>query len=256
MAGVVARVPSHFTVAARRSRSTGRHGWVASSRERGDWSIDSRGSHCSLVRDASHPEVDPIGFAFITETPPRFETSQTSWARQTIALLLDTENGENRREETGREDCEASRRWSALDLASVRSLAGPSCSPVLICFLLPSRFPSRVTLRRSLPRPSPPRSRKGGFESPPVLAAAASCCRCNEKPERRRMRTLLITLVVLYAPEENPLPLSASSTTVSDKRESHRKINRQLELLRYSELLWLCFSRPWPSPTWTISEHA
>lgn len=136
-------------------------------------------------------------------TSSRFETPETSRARQTIALLMNTENGKNRREETGREDCEASRRWSALDLASVRSLAGPSCSPVLICFLLPSRHPSRVTLRRSLPRPSPPRSRKGGFESPPVLAAA-SCCRCNEKPERRRMRTLLITLIVLYAPGPPP----------------------------------------------------
>lgn len=249
-AGVVARVPSHFT--ARRSRSTGQHGW-ASSRKWGDWSIDSRGSHCSLLRDASHPEADLIGFALLPNAVIRDVLDEPS-SSNTMAVE-NTENDENRREETGREDCEASRRWSALDLASVRSLAGPSCSPVLICFLLPSRRPSRVSLRRSLPRPSPPRSRKGGFESPPVLAAA-SCCRCNEKPERRRMRTLLITLVVLYAPEENPLPLSASSTNVGNKRESHQKINRQPELLRYSELLWLCFSRPWPSSTSTITEHA
>lgn len=181
MVGVVSRVPSHFTEKIALNGTT-RTGFLLARGEAIGPSTRG-GSHCSLVRDASHPEADPIGFALLPNAVEIRDESQTSGARQTTALLLDTKNGENRREETGREDCEASRRWSALDLASVRSLAGPSCSPVLICFLLPSRLPSCVTLRRSLPRPSPPRSRKGGFESPPVLAAA-SCCRCNEKPER------------------------------------------------------------------------
>lgn len=119
---------------------------------------------------ASHPEADPIG-CVITGCRDSRRSRRAALVKQQRALSLEYEGRQDRREEKRRdrerEDCEASRRWSALDLASVRSLAGPSCSPVLICFLLPSRLPT-VPLRRSLPRPSPPCSGKGGFRSPPV----------------------------------------------------------------------------------------
>lgn len=173
-------------------------------RERGDWSIDSRARTLLTCTWRVSPWSRSNRLRYYRSVEIR-DTIQTSRARQTIALLLDTKDDgtEEMRQERG--DCEASRRWSALDLASVRSLAGPSCSPVLICFLLPLRHHPSSSPRDGpfLDHPLPPRSRKRGFRSPPVLAAASCCRRCCETPERRRrMRTLLITLVVLYAPEE------------------------------------------------------
>lgn len=105
MAGVVARVPSHFTVAARRSRPTGRHGWAFSRREREARGPLIRGTHTAhLYVTRPHPEVGLTQSVLrYYRTPARFETPQISRARQTIALLLDTKNGRNRREETGRE---------------------------------------------------------------------------------------------------------------------------------------------------------
>lgn len=198
--GVIAKVPSPLY--RRRERIASSETTRMASESEAIGPLTRELAHCSLVRDASHPEADPIGCVItgVSRYEIRFRR-----ARQTIALLLDTKDDgtEEMRQERG--DCEASRRWSALDLASVRSLAGPSCSPVLICFLLPLRHHPSSSPRDGpfLDHPLPPRSRKRGFRSPPVLAAASCCRRCCETPERRRrMRTLLITLVVLYAPEE------------------------------------------------------
>lgn len=132
------------------------------------------------------------------------------------------QNGEEKRDRTQREDCEASRRWSALDLASVRSLAGPSCSPVLICFLLPSRRPSGVP--STVPSSAiPPQTKRGVWVAPGL--SSAGCRRSRRRretpaAERRRMRTPLITLVVLYAPEEPHVspPPSHERTDVARRR--------------------------------------
>lgn len=182
MASIIAKILSHFTVTAKGSRWTGeRHGWkYLAPRKLSDyWSIDSRAHTAHSLRD----HVSPLSWfnRLRYYRVARFETIQTSHARQTTeSPVVGHEGRQDRREEKRRdrerEDCEASRRWSALDLASVRSLAGPSCSPVLICFLLPSRLPT-VPLRRSLPRPSPPCSGKGGFQVAPGLLAAAAATR-------------------------------------------------------------------------------
>lgn len=104
MAGVVARVPSHFTVAARRSRPTGRHGWAFSRREREARGPLIRGTHTAhLYVTRLTLRSDPIGFALLPHAGEIRDAPDEPRARQTIALLLDTENGENRREETGRE---------------------------------------------------------------------------------------------------------------------------------------------------------
>lgn len=99
-------------------------------------------SHCSLV---TWPRltleliqsVTLLPGGEIRETDP--DEPRSSNNREPCSLNTKGEKIEEKRRDMKIEDCEASRRWSALDLASVRSLAGPSCSPVLICFLLPSR---------------------------------------------------------------------------------------------------------------------
>lgn len=200
MAGVIARVPSHFTVAARRSRTT--DGLPPRESEAiGPLIRGTRTAHLYVIR-VPHPEADPIGY--YRTVAERFEAPQTSRARQTVALLL----GYGERQEQKRRDRERGLRGVAA-LVGTRLGVGSFVSWTLLLarinLLPPPLAPPLVRHPTpSLPRPSPPPSlAKRGFESPPVLAAA-SCCRCNKKPERRRMRTLLITLVVLYAPEPPP----------------------------------------------------
>lgn len=132
--------------------------------------VDSRTHTAHSLRDRVSPLSWSNRLRYYRVPRDSRRSRRAALVKQQRALSLEYMKGdrtEEKRRDREKEDCEASRRWSALDLASVRSLAGPSCSPVLICFLLPSRLPT-VPLRRSLPRSSPPCSGKGGFRSPPV----------------------------------------------------------------------------------------
>lgn len=118
----------------------------------------------------------------------------------------DDDDGVRHRE---REDCKASRRWSVLDLASVRSLAGPSCSPVLICFLL--LYPVDTARPLPLRLPSPLSSRPVSSVIPPKTKRGLRVARglsCWLLPPPARMRTTLITLRPLPPRTTPSLPRS------------------------------------------------
>lgn len=100
MVSIIAKILSHFTVTARGSRWTGqRHGWPLP-RERGDWSIDSRTHTAHSLRD----RVSPLSWSNRLRyyRVPRFETIQTSRARQTTespVVGIWRATGQKRREE-------------------------------------------------------------------------------------------------------------------------------------------------------------
>lgn len=130
-------------------------------------------SHCSLVCDASHPwEADPIGFALLSNVAEIWDAPDKPSSSNGSPAV-----GYGERQEQKRRDRERGLRgvaalvgtrlgvgsfvsWTLL-LARINLLPPPLAPPL-------ARYPTAVPSSAIPPR----RSRKGGFESPPVLAAA------------------------------------------------------------------------------------
>lgn len=250
-------VPSHFTVAARGLRSTGWHGLPPRECE-AIGPLIRWDSHCSLVCDASHPEkLTQSVFALLPNVAEIRDAPDepSSWNGSPAV-------GYGERQEQKRRDRERGLRgvaalvgtrlgvgsfvsWTLL-LARINLLPPPLAPPL-------ARYPTAVPSSAIPPR----RSWKGGFESPPVLAAARLLLPLQREAREtahadsaNHPRRPLLSRTPPPSSSYRRCPLN-----VDDKRESHQKINRQPELPRYSELLWLCFSRPWPPSTWTITSH-